>query len=118
MHCTALHQIPVKAGYPKPVPTKTINNNDQTMIMGQMKAAGYRLVLDVTKLSAELINKVALYENKTQSGSLATVCLGRQPRCVGTNSIFTRTLAKSLILTVQMMGLLTNKLYNDRVASK
>ena len=62
----ALHRIPGKAGYPKPVLMKMINNNEKTMIMRkrkEMKAAGYRLADDVTKLNTELINKVALHEN-------------------------------------------------------
>ena len=62
----AIHRIPGKAGYSKPVLMKMINNHEKTAIMRkrkEMKTAGFRLVDDVTKLNTELINKVALHEN-------------------------------------------------------
>ena len=62
----AIHRIPGKAGYPKPVLMKMMNNHEKTSIMRkrkEMKTAGFRLVDDVTKLNTELINKVTQHEN-------------------------------------------------------
>ena len=62
----AIHRIPGKAGFPKPVLIKMMNNHEKVSIMKkrkEMKNAGYRLVDDVTKLNTELINKVAAHEN-------------------------------------------------------
>ena len=80
----AIHRIPGKSGAPKPVLIKFRNNNDKTKVMKQragMKAAGHRLVDDVTKLNTTLISdlndhalvEVAWYFNgsvygKTKSG--------------------------------------------------
>lgn len=54
----AIHRIPGRQGSIKPVLLKLRNNNDKTMIMrkrAEMKAGGYRLVDDVTKLNSNLI---------------------------------------------------------------
>ena len=62
----AIHHIPGKVGYPKPVLMKMLNNHEKTKIMRkrkEMKTAGFRLVDDVTKLNTDLINRVSLHEN-------------------------------------------------------
>ena len=62
----AIHRIPGKAGMPKPVLMKMSNNHEKTKIMKkrkEMKAAGFRLVDDVTKMNTELINRLSLHEN-------------------------------------------------------
>ena len=62
----AIHHIPKKAGMPKPVLMKMSNNNKKTKIMKkrkEMKAAGFRLVHDVTKMNMELINRLSLHQN-------------------------------------------------------
>ena len=57
----ALHRIPGKSGATRPVLLKLKNNSVKTAIMKQrqaMKAAGYRLVDDVTKLNTGLIGRL------------------------------------------------------------
>ena len=57
----AIHRIPSKPGTIKPVLVKFRNNNDKTKVMKNragMKAAGHRLVDDVTKLNTTLISKL------------------------------------------------------------
>ena len=60
----AIHRIPGRAGMPKPVLIKLMNNNGKTKIMKKrkfMKLAGYRLVDDVTKQNTKLINRLNLH---------------------------------------------------------
>lgn len=60
-HILAIHRIPAKVGTDKPVLVKFRNNNDKTRVMktrAGMKAAGNRLVDDVTKLNTDLISKL------------------------------------------------------------
>lgn len=62
----AIHRIPGKAGFPKPVLMKMRNNYEKTKIMKKrkaMKEAGFRLVEDVTKLNTSLINRLVTHEN-------------------------------------------------------
>ena len=57
----AIHRIPSKPGTVNPVLVKFRNNNDKTKVMkirAEMKAAGHRLVDDVTKLNTALITKL------------------------------------------------------------
>ena len=57
----ALHRIPGKSGSPKPVLMKLKNNSVKSAIMKQrqaMKAAGHRLVDDVTKMNTGLIGRL------------------------------------------------------------
>ena len=57
----AVHRIPGTQGSPKPVLLKLKNNSVKTKIMKQrqaMKAAGFRLVDDVTKLNTGLIGRL------------------------------------------------------------
>ena len=57
----AIHRIRGKTGVPKPVLLKLKNNSVKTRIMQQrrtMKAAGHRLVDDVTKLNTGLIGRL------------------------------------------------------------
>ena len=57
----AIHRIPGKPDSPKPMLLKLKNNSVKTAVMKQrqaMKAAGYRLVDDVTKLNTGLIGRL------------------------------------------------------------
>ena len=61
----AVHRIPGKAGQPKPVLVKLINNSEKTKIMRKrslFKTSGNRLVDDVTKLNAALIQRLNEHE--------------------------------------------------------
>ena len=64
-HILAIHRIPAKSGAVKPVLIKFRNNNDKTRVMkarAGMKAAGHRLVDDVTKMNTDLITKLSDHE--------------------------------------------------------
>ena len=57
----AIHRIPSKNQTVKPVILKTVNNGVKSRVMRkrqEMKAAGYRLADDVTRLNSELINRL------------------------------------------------------------
>ncbi|KAH3791485.1 hypothetical protein DPMN_144971 [Dreissena polymorpha] len=60
----AIHIIPSKKGQIRPVLLKLKSNNDKTIIMRkrkEMKAAGHRLVDDVTALNSALMNRLSLH---------------------------------------------------------
>lgn len=60
----AIHRIPGKAGSPKPILVRLRNNSDKGMVMRkrkEIKAAGFKLVDDVTKLNAGLISRLSLH---------------------------------------------------------
>ena len=62
----AIHRIPGKAGSTKPVLVKLFNNNSKTKLMkarSSMKAAGHRLVDDVTKMNAKLISELTDHDS-------------------------------------------------------
>ena len=62
----AIHRIPGKAGATKPVLVKLFNNNSKTKLMkarSSMKAAGHRLVDDVTKMNAKLISELTDHDS-------------------------------------------------------
>lgn len=57
----AIHRIPGKAGHQKPILVKLTNNNEKSKIMRlrpHFKASGSRLVDDVTKTNAQLIDRL------------------------------------------------------------
>ncbi|KAH3833410.1 hypothetical protein DPMN_106720 [Dreissena polymorpha] len=59
-----IHRIPSKKGQIRPVLLKLKCNNDKTIIMRkrkEMKAAGHRLVDDVTALNSALMNRLSLH---------------------------------------------------------
>ena len=65
----AMHRIPGKQGSPKPVLLKLKNTSVKTAVMKQrrtMKAAGFKLVDDVTKLNSGLIGRL-LQHNRIES---------------------------------------------------
>ncbi|KAH3797803.1 hypothetical protein DPMN_151390 [Dreissena polymorpha] len=60
----AIHRIPNKKGNIRPVILKLKSNNDKTLIMRkrkELKAAGHRLVDDVTALNSALMNRLSLH---------------------------------------------------------
>jgi len=61
----AIHRIPTRKGGVRPILVKLKNNNVKSKVMRkrkELKQAGHKLVDDVTKLNAELINR--LYQNE------------------------------------------------------
>ena len=61
----AIHRIPGKAGHQKPILVKLTNNSEKSKIMRlrpHFKASGSRLVDDVTKTNAQLIERLTNYD--------------------------------------------------------
>lgn len=60
----AVHRIPGKSGAPRPILVRLRNNSDKSLVMRkrkEIKAAGFKLIDDVTQLNAGLISRLTLH---------------------------------------------------------
>ena len=76
----AIHRIPGKDGHSKPILVKFLNNNEKTKVMVHrtaFKTMGNRLVDDVTRLNAQLMERLGHHESIQQAWYFNGTVYGR-----------------------------------------